>query len=161
MTFIKPFIAMVFALSLSAPAMAEDAASVIREFYETVDDKSQTVEALEVFFSDDYKDNNRLASFPAELSDREAILTLFAELERGLPDAVHSLDILENIGENRAMVYWTFTGTHTGPFFGAPATGNQVKINGVDILRVENGKFVEQWHVEELMLMFEQLKPVS
>jgi predicted ester cyclase len=58
-----------------------------------------------------------------------------------------------------AMVYWTFEGTNSGTLFGAPASGNEVSINGVDIFRVADGQFVEQWHVEELMSLFQQIAP--
>lgn len=146
---------------LSSAALAQTAADLVREFYETVDDKSKGAAAISDYFAEGYVDHDRSPVAPAEVPDRLVALGLFAELEKGFPDAVHSIDILENIGEDRAVVYWTFTGTNTGEFFGAPASGNKVEINGVDIFRVENGKFVEQWHVEELATLFQQIAPAQ
>jgi hypothetical protein len=39
----------------------------------------------------------------------------------------------------------TWRATHTGDFFGIPATGNPVVHNGVVVRRLENGKVVESW----------------
>jgi predicted ester cyclase len=51
----------------------------------------------------------------------------------------------------------TFTGTHTGPFMGKPATGHQVKFLAIDVLRIENGKIVEDWHLEDNLALMQQL----
>jgi predicted ester cyclase len=129
-------------------------AETIRQFYTVVDDPSKGNDELAAFFSESFVDHNRSADAPAEAPDRLVALGLFEQLAQGFPDAKHDLEILEDIGSNRAMVYWTYTGTHTGPFFDSPASGNEIKINGVDIFRVEDGLFVEQWHVEELATLF-------
>ena len=42
------------------------------------------------------------------------------------------------------VVYWDFKGTHTGVFFGIPATGRKVDIEGVTLIRMENGKIAEE-----------------
>lgn len=42
--------------------------------------------------------------------------------------------------------HWTLTGTHTGePYYGVPASGERVTINGTAILRMKDGKVVEHW----------------
>lgn len=129
-------------------------AETIREFYTVVDDPSKGNDALAAFFSESFVDNNRSADAPAEVPDRLVVLGLLEQLAQGFPDAQHNLEILEDIGSDRAMVYWTYTGTHTGQFFDFPASGREIRINGVDIFRVEDGLFVEQWHVEELATLF-------
>jgi steroid delta-isomerase-like uncharacterized protein len=51
----------------------------------------------------------------------------------------------ETIGMNETVVvYWDFKGTHTGAFFGIPATGRKVDIEGVTLIRMENGKIAEE-----------------
>ena len=54
-----------------------------------------------------------------------------------------------------------FTGTHKGEFMGHPATGKPVKFFAIDILRIRNGKIVEDWHLEDNLTLFEQLGVVS
>jgi steroid delta-isomerase-like uncharacterized protein len=41
---------------------------------------------------------------------------------------------------------WTLVGTHTGgAYYGIPASGKRVTINGTAILRFRDGKIVEHW----------------
>ena len=138
-----------------------EATGLIRTFYSAVDEPGVPVSALNVYVSDDFKDHNRSRNIPVEFTDKYALLGLFSALRTAFPDGKHRLDIVEPIGEDRAMVYWTFTGTHTGLFFDKAASGNTVSINGVDIFRVANGQFVEQWHVEELLALFAQIETRS
>jgi predicted SnoaL-like aldol condensation-catalyzing enzyme len=48
-------------------------------------------------------------------------------------------------GGDRVSIQWTITATHTGDFFGIAPTQRKIHISGMDVLRVEDGKFVEQW----------------
>lgn len=148
------------ALAIWTPAQAgaqeRAAADLVRMFYAAVDARAD-VGTLEDFFAPDFLDHDRPANAPDGAPDRAVALGLFAELASGFPDGAHRLDILAPVGPDRAMAYWTFTGTHEGPFFGIPASGRPVEINGVDVFRVVDGRFVEQWHVEELMSLFAQI----
>ena len=38
-----------------------------------------------------------------------------------------------------------FRGTHAGEFLGVPATGRGVAVSFIDIVRVVDGKLVEEW----------------
>ncbi len=53
--------------------------------------------------------------------------------------------------------WWTLTGTNTGPLFGRPPTGAPVEINGIDMIRSQDGRVAEIWHVEEMMRFEAQL----
>jgi predicted ester cyclase len=142
---------------MSTP-LSNQAASLIQQFYRTADDPSQDAIALGDFIADDFKDHNRPAQVPATVSDKQALIGLFTEIKRGFPNAKHALQILAPIDADRAVVYWTFTGTHQGNFFGRAASGKTASINGVDIFRVRGAHFVEQWHVEDLLQLFAQIE---
>jgi len=45
---------------------------------------------------------------------------------------------------NRVVKYWQFKGTHTGTFFGIPATGKTVDVIGCTIATVVDGKITEE-----------------
>jgi predicted ester cyclase len=49
------------------------------------------------------------------------------------------------------------TGTHRGDFQGIPPTGKEVRINYIDIWRLENGKFVENWVQLDQVGLLQQL----
>lgn len=158
------FAAPVLAAFLMAPgaALANEAVDMIRTFYTAVDAGDAAIYAPMI--AEDFVDHDRPAAAPAQATDARVILNLFAELAAGFPGAVHTLDLVEPIspdadGNPRAMVRWTFEGEHTGPFFGAPASGNPVSINGIDVFTARDGQFIEQWHVEELIDLFAQIAP--
>jgi len=44
----------------------------------------------------------------------------------------------------------TISGVHTGTLMGVPATGRIVSISVIDIVRVEDGRYVEHWGVNTL-----------
>ena len=45
---------------------------------------------------------------------------------------------------NKIVKYWSFSGINTGTFFGMPATGKRVSIEGVTLVRMQNGKIAEE-----------------
>lgn len=57
----------------------------------------------------------------------------------------------------KVVVRWTATGTHKGELFGIPVTGKRIKVVGVDIFRVEDGKLKELWLSWDQMGMMRQL----
>jgi predicted ester cyclase len=46
---------------------------------------------------------------------------------------------------DRVALQWTITATHSGDFFGIAPTGRTIQFSGMDVLRVNDGKFTEQW----------------
>ncbi len=45
---------------------------------------------------------------------------------------------------NKLVKYWNFSGTHTGNFFGIPPTGKKVSLDGVTLVRMQDGKIAEE-----------------
>jgi steroid delta-isomerase-like uncharacterized protein len=45
---------------------------------------------------------------------------------------------------DKLVKHWNFSGTHTGVFFGIPATGKKVSLDGVTLVRMSNGKIAEE-----------------
>jgi len=45
---------------------------------------------------------------------------------------------------DKLVKYWNFKGTHTGVFFGIPATGKNVSLDGTTLVRMSNGKIAEE-----------------
>lgn len=62
----------------------------------------------------------------------------------GFPDLTSHEEALI-ADQDLVTIRWTITGTHTGTFFGVAPTGNAISVGGMDVLRVEDGKIVEQW----------------
>ena len=66
----------------------------------------------------------------------------------GMPD--WHTEIQDLVAENDKVVARVLmTGTHTGDFYGIPATGKHVEFTGVFIVRIADGKIVEHWGEED------------
>ena len=74
----------------------------------------------------------------------------------GMPDWQTAIDELIAEGD-KAVARVTMTGTHTGDFYGIPATGKRVEFSGIYIVRIENGKIVEHWGEEDSLSLLTQL----
>ena len=51
----------------------------------------------------------------------------------------------------------TMTGTHGGVFAGVPATGRRVTVGLVDVIRVVEGRFIEQWGGPDMADLMSQI----
>jgi len=53
--------------------------------------------------------------------------------------------IVDVFGQGDKLVkHWRFKGTHTGDFFGIPATGKTVSLDGTTLVRMSNEKIAEE-----------------
>jgi len=58
---------------------------------------------------------------------------------------------------DRVVVRWTGRGTHGGAFMGIPPTGKSFAIAGIDVIRFEDGRMAEHWHVVDQLALMQQL----
>ncbi|MFK3982387.1 SDR family NAD(P)-dependent oxidoreductase [Micromonospora sp. NPDC050397] len=59
------------------------------------------------------------------------------------------------------VLRFTNSGTQTGPFMGAPATGRHAEWLGIGIYRIRNGKIAEAWFGEDVLGMLLQLGAIT
>jgi hypothetical protein len=59
--------------------------------------------------------------------------------------------------ENFVAFRSTLRGTHQGEILGIAPTGKEVEVGLVDFIRIEDGKFVEQWGGPDMLDMAKQL----
>jgi len=51
----------------------------------------------------------------------------------------------------------SFTGKYKGEFFGKAPIGKPIHFMAIDVLRIKDGKFVEDWHLEDNLTLVQQL----
>jgi steroid delta-isomerase-like uncharacterized protein len=66
-------------------------------------------------------------------------------------------DFFASAGGDKAVVRYTWTATHTGDFAGIPATGRKISLEGIAVLRGENGKLAEIWDGYDVLTLLRQL----
>jgi predicted ester cyclase len=59
--------------------------------------------------------------------------------------------------EDKVVVRFKCSGTHRGEMMGIPPTGRRQEVDEVSFLRVEDGKFVEFWGLEDNLTRMRQL----
>jgi predicted ester cyclase len=76
-----------------------------------------------------------------------------------VPDLRCTIEDLLVVGD-KITARLMFTGTHRGRFMGRPPTGHRVRFLAIDILRVKDGRIVEDWHLEDNLTLMQQLGAV-
>jgi steroid delta-isomerase-like uncharacterized protein len=77
-------------------------------------------------------------------------------LRAALPDAELGVDEVVVEGDTVAFRS-TLRGTQRGPLLGIPATGREVTVRLVDMIRIEDGLFAEQWGGPDMLDLVMQL----
>jgi steroid delta-isomerase-like uncharacterized protein len=71
----------------------------------------------------------------------------------GFPDIAVSVESLVGEGDI-VVVRWVLQATHTGNFFGIPASGQPITLRGISMYRISGGKMAEGWvEYDQLGLM--------
>jgi steroid delta-isomerase-like uncharacterized protein len=96
------------------------------------------------------------SSPPGVPSDREGGKMFLGGFLNAFPDARFEIDDMIAEGD-QVVTKKTFTGTHKDEFFGIPATGNQVTLQFVDIMRVQEGRITEHWLSMDQLSFMQQL----
>jgi steroid delta-isomerase-like uncharacterized protein len=76
-------------------------------------------------------------------------------------DAFPDIKILitQQIAEaDRVATYITSQGTHSGSFYGIPATGKSISTSVIRIDRVQDGKIIEHWSVSDAGSLMQQIQ---
>jgi steroid delta-isomerase-like uncharacterized protein len=84
----------------------------------------------------------------------------FKQMVSGLlaafPDLRFTIEDQISAGEKVAM-RWVAEGTNTGPFGAAPPTGKPIRVEGLILDRVANGRVAERWEQWDQPAMLRQL----
>jgi steroid delta-isomerase-like uncharacterized protein len=66
--------------------------------------------------------------------------------------------IVDVFGQGDKLVkHWDFKGRHTGTFFGIPATGKDVEVEGVTLVRMQDEKIAEEQDFFDNLSFMQQL----
>ena len=119
--------------------------------------------------------NNKNLSYINELNfDKDIIIHLSPENVVGIESTKEfynnylvgfsdiEFSIIDIFGQdNKIVKHWNFKGKHTGNFFGIPATGNLVDIDGTTLVKMKNGKIAGEQDFMDNMLFMQQLGILS
>ena len=79
-------------------------------------------------------------------ADNEGFKEGIASLFRAFSDLSSRIeDLVISPSEGKVAVRWSGSGTHSGPYMGAPPSGKKVSFKGIEILKIRDGLITDRW----------------
>ena len=128
----------------------EENTTIVRGFFGALD--NQDLEAVGTLLASDY----RLHFNGNPEMDRAAGIVFFGAFLAAFPDIRHQVQ--DQLSErDRVATRIMVRGTHQNEMMGIPATGNEIAISAINIVRVDEGKIAEHWVNSDALGMLVQL----
>jgi predicted ester cyclase len=111
-------------------------------------------------FFDAYDPDVVLHGYPAGLQGRDGVRAFHEALWEAFPDARLTVEDLV-VETDRAALRYRLQGTHSGPYLGVAPTGLSFDVEGLTLLRLADGRVVEEWHSPTELAILRQLGAVQ
>jgi steroid delta-isomerase-like uncharacterized protein len=131
---------------------AEDNKAIVRRFYEEVLNQGNLAMSDELVAAD-FVDHQ---PFPGQGPGLAGLKESLGAFRAAFPDLQYTIEDLIAEGD-KVVVRATMRGTNEGSLFGLPASGKQVTVGDIDIVRIAGGKMVEGWGITDRLSMMQQL----
>ncbi len=146
--------------TISASNAQSNAIDKDLKMYEDTWDNIINKRQIDEINSKNFDPNIVLVMSPESIVGLEDFKAYYQNFLTGFSDVTFT--IIDAFGQNDKIVkHWNFKGKHTGDFFGIPATGNAVDIDGVTLVKMKNGKIAQEQDFMDNMLFLGQLGLVS
>ena len=125
---------------------------IVRRFIEHVINRGE-IDAVDQFFWEEMVEQ---VPFPGQGPGIEGLKGVLRGLKSAFPDMHWTIE--EQIAEgDKVLSRFEWTGTHSGPFLGVPATHRPVKVWGMVIDRFESGKIKDTRIIMDTLGLMVQL----
>jgi len=136
--------------------MAHDNATIVRRFADEVITQGN-IEAAGQYVWEDVVEQVPL---PGQGPGLEGLKDILRAMRAGFPDIVFAIQ--EQIAEgDKVASRFEWTGTHQGEFLGIPATGRPVRVWGIVIDRLQEGRIKDTRIIMDTFGMMMQLGVIS
>lgn len=133
---------------------ADENMQLMRRWFQEVWNEGQGQTIHDLLSADGVGTGQRGAE--VEIRGPEEFAKFVGEIRGAFPDMkVKIEDIVA--ADDKVVVRWSATMTHTGDHLGLPATGRTVRTRGITIARIVDGKIVEGWDNWDQLGMLEQI----
>jgi len=130
------------------------------KMYSHVWDEIINNKKLELINDSHFNTNITLVTSPENIVGIENFKAYYANFITGFSDV--KFTIVDLFGQGDKIVkHWNFSGNHTGDFFGIPASGKSVNIDGVTLVKMINGKIAQEQDFMDNMVFMQQLGLLS
>ena len=126
------------------------------KMYTTIWDEIINNAKIELINSDNFTEDITLVASPENIVGIDGFKAYYQNFITGFSDV--NFTVVDVLGQNDKIVkHWTFKGKHTGDFFGIPATGNSVDVEGVTIAKMKDGKIAQEQDFMDNSIFMQQL----
>ena len=140
-------------MSMVITTFEEIKLGILNAFMEAFNDGN--LSALDMICAPDMVDHSTAAA-PHQQYNLEAFKGRVHGHRVGMPDLRFSMSNMMIEGDLVAF-QWEMTGTNTGPYLGRPASRNPIRVTGMNLERLEDGKIVEHWSYPDKLALLQQL----
>jgi len=127
----------------TAKATAIDPVEANIKIYTHVWDEIINNRNLDLFNDSNFTKSVVMHASPSDVVGIDSARAYYANYLTGFSDISFTIKDVFGMG-NKLVKHWNFKGSHTGIFFGIPATNKKVDIDGVTLVRMESGKIAEE-----------------
>ena len=126
------------------------------KMYETVWDDIINKREIDQINETNFDKDVTIISLPENIVGVEGFKAYYQNYLTGFSDVTFT--IVDAFGQGDNIVkHWNFKGTHTGDFFGIPASGRVVDIDGVTLVKMKDGKIAQEQDFMDNLSFYQQL----
>jgi steroid delta-isomerase-like uncharacterized protein len=125
------------------PPVKTDSVAANIQLYTHVWDEIMNKGRLEMFNDSNFTKDVVMHASPKDAVGIDSARAYYANFLTGFSKIQFTIKDVFGQGD-KLVKYWNFKGTHTGLFFGIPATGKTVDIDGTTLVRMAHGKIAEE-----------------
>jgi steroid delta-isomerase-like uncharacterized protein len=134
----------------------KDNSAIVRDFVEEAINQGR-IDSAEKFVWEDVVEQ---APFPGQGPGVEGLKDVLRGFRAGFPDINFAIE--EQIAEgDKVLSRFEWTGTHRGEFLGVPATGRSVRVWGMVVDRLVDGRIKETRIIMDALGLMMQLGAIS
>ena len=138
--------------------MSEENKAIVRREIEEVFSAQGDLDVADEIFAPDYVGHDAIS--PEDAHGPEGAKETARMYRNAFPDV--QLSIEDQVAEgDKVVTRWIGSGTHQGELMGIAPTGNQVRVDGITISRIEDGKIAEEWDIYDALSMMQQIGAIS
>lgn len=93
---------------------------------------------------------------PEPMRGPAGYLAIISMMRSGFPDIQWSLEEMV-AEEDKVAARFIMKGTHHGAFFGVPPTGKPIKVQAMNLYRLNNGQIVEEYGQPDMLGLLQQI----
>ncbi len=126
------------------------------KMYETTWDEIINKGKIDLINETNFDANITLVTRPENIVGIEGFKAYYNNYLTGFTNITFT--IVDVFGQGDKIVkHWNFKGKHTGEFFGIPATGKDVNVDGVTLVKMKDGKIAQEQDFMDNLEFMQQL----